>query len=59
MPRKKVLNMFDVRGGLDPQTNLDRFKITKKSKRKYLEKVLRRNQRMKNTPTNQQERRRK
>ena len=59
MPRKKVLNRFDVIGGLDPRTNLDRFKITKKSKRKYLEKVLRRNQRMKNTPTNQQERRRK
>ena len=47
--------MFDVRGGLDPQTNLDDFKNIKKSKRKYLEKVLKRNQRLKDRKPYQKE----
>ena len=46
------MNLFDVFGGLDPQTNLDDFKNIKKTKRKYLERVLRINQRNKNNTTN-------
>ena len=42
-------SMFDVFGGVDPSMKLDHFNI-KKTKRKYLEKKLKKNQKQKEKP---------
>ena len=42
-------SMFDVFGGVDPSMKLDNFNI-KKTKRKYFEKMLKKNQKQKEKP---------
>ena len=50
---KRPKSMFEVFGGLDPSIKVNRFNV-KKTKRKYLEKILKKNQKLKDTPITKQ-----